>query len=256
MSLIFPLVIFVATVHMATSQFPGGKGGKGGDGGNRTALRNRTWDFEGDTNTTWCLPSNVTSEDVEGPYYYKDVPARHILYNVSYPYENATEIKLTGKVLNLESEPLSHVYLDFWSAGPNGGYSQFTSAVNRNNTEFRGGVYTQSDGSYEVWSLVPGSYADRPAHLHVKVWIDGQEVLTTQIYWMGFNGSDPWYCLDRAVALQPVDEYNSSYWSVFDFVGDWKQPQILVDHSGVMETAKGMTFWMVLSFALFQIFVA
>merc|ERR1719203_624505 len=192
-----------------------------GYSGNRTGSRNRTWDREGGSNTTWCLPSNATSEDVEGPYYLEGVAPRAVLYNESYPYGNDIKIKLMGKVYNMQSEPMSNVYLDFWSAGPNGGYSQFTSEVNVNNTEFRGGVFTQTDGSYEVLTLMPGSYNNRPAHLHVKVWIDGMEVLTTQIYWVGFNGSDPWYCLDRATTVHPVDEYNTSYWSAFDFFGDW-----------------------------------
>ncbi len=67
---------------------------------------------------------------------------------------------------------------------------------------------TEGDGQYSFRTLKPGWYqalgAYRPAHVHFKVWKEGVELLTTQMYFLGdpFLKADPWAVEDLAVALE------------------------------------------------------
>ena len=38
-------------------------------------------------------------------------------------------------------------------------------------------------------TIVPVAYGGRPPHIHVKIWRDGGELLTTQVYLRGYGGS-------------------------------------------------------------------
>ena len=54
----------------------------------------------------------------------------------------------------------------------------------------RGYVLSDENGAYVIESIEPGLYTGRPPHIHVKVYApDGRELLTTQMYFTGSEGS-------------------------------------------------------------------
>ncbi|MEM6927391.1 MAG: dioxygenase, partial [Myxococcota bacterium] len=87
-----------------------------------------------------------------------------------------------------------------WHADPAGDYDGSADG------KYRGQTRTDADGAYRFETLVPGRYLNgaqfRPAHVHVKVWVDGVERLTTQLYFANdpYNDVDPWFDPDRIVA--------------------------------------------------------
>eukprot|EP01084_Bolivina_argentea_P192016 329707_1 len=156
-----------------------------------------------------------TGEDIPGPFYLKNAPNRITLYDSN---DDGIQLQISGKVTDLECVPLSNVYIDFWQANPNGEYD-------KTGFKFRGGLYTNENGEYELYTLTPGTYSGRPVHIHVKLFIDDEEVFTTQIYFDGYIGNDLWFDQNRAIILYPINQHNTSYSGTFNFVGDWKQPQ-------------------------------
>jgi protocatechuate 3,4-dioxygenase beta subunit len=62
--------------------------------------------------------------------------------------------------------------------------------------QFYGESSTELDGRWSFRTIDPGYYEPRPRHIHVKVRIDGDEVLTTQIYFEG----------DERLAGNAIDE--------------------------------------------------
>ena len=103
-----------------------------------------------------------------------------------------------------------------WYARPDGSYDNDSSEM-----EYRGQFATASDGSWDVATLMPGKYLNgsdyRPAHIHVKVWVNGVEVLTTQLYFTGDShlASDPWALPELCLSLS---ETASGFEGSFDIV--------------------------------------
>jgi protocatechuate 3,4-dioxygenase, beta subunit len=48
-----------------------------------------------------------------------------------------------------------------------------------------GAVMTDADGRYGLRTIVPVPYTGRPPHIHARIWLGGDAVLTTQIYLAG-----------------------------------------------------------------------
>jgi protocatechuate 3,4-dioxygenase beta subunit len=78
--------------------------------------------------------------------------------------------------------------LDFWQADSNGTYDNAGFRL-------RGHLYTDKQGRYRLETIVPGPYPGRTRHIHVKVAIPGQPILTTQLYFPGEpdNNSDNFF---------------------------------------------------------------
>jgi protocatechuate 3,4-dioxygenase, beta subunit len=117
-------------------------------------------------------------------------------------------IEVTGRVLNLDGEPVRGVPVTIWQANTFGRYVH----VNDSNTapldpNFVGcvGIRSDSDGVYRIKTVRPGAYPagpdwTRPPHIHFE--IHGQfERLITQMYFPG----EPLNACDRLLnaALRP-----------------------------------------------------
>jgi protocatechuate 3,4-dioxygenase beta subunit len=67
---------------------------------------------------------------------------------------------------------------------------------------------TDSAGAYSFHSLVPGFYLNgptyRPAHIHVKLWVAGAELLTTQLYFR----DDPYNATDAFIEPGLIMDYS------------------------------------------------
>jgi len=91
-----------------------------------------------------------------------------------------------------------------------------TSILQHHNTfdpEFRGAgaSLTAADGRYQFVTIVPVPYTGRPPHIHAKVFVGGQEQLTSQIYLRESGG-------DKRLKIDLEEHSNTAFTANFDFV--------------------------------------
>ncbi|MCL7489324.1 MAG: hypothetical protein M8357_14250 [Desulfobulbaceae bacterium] len=132
---------------------------------------------------------NPTPSDHEGPFYpvVRQQDEDHDLIHVDGRDQAAQGdiLHLSGKVVNEDGQPFSQAVVEIWQTDPNGRYNDARdrSPGSRDpDFQYWGKALTREDGTYSFTTLVPGAYNPRPAHIHFKVWIDGEVRLTSQIY--------------------------------------------------------------------------
>ena len=119
-----------------------------------------------------CVP---TQSLTEGPYYSTDTPVRA---DIS-PGQVGTKTKLTLTVVDSSCKAIKGVRVDIWHANAAGKYS----AVEGISGNFgRGTQITNSKGEVTFTTIYPGWYPGRTMHIHFKVWRNGSEVLTSQLF--------------------------------------------------------------------------
>jgi protocatechuate 3,4-dioxygenase beta subunit len=150
-----------------------------------------------------------TTSNIEGPFFLPDSPERtDIRLSLSGP-----RLRLRGKVMGPDCEPIAGALVDFWQADEDGAYDVTGDT-------FRGHQTTDRDGNYVLESIIPGRYLNgaqyRPAHIHVKVGARGG-VLTTQLYFPDdpFNDIDPFIDFSLIVNVVQAGEVTEAS---FDFV--------------------------------------
>ncbi len=87
--------------------------------------------------------------------------------------------------------PVSGATVDIWHARADGVYSQFAAGTqcnpgreNLTTPKFCRGVQTtDANGRVDFSSVVPGWYAGRATHLHFTVRLEGEEWVTSQLFW-------------------------------------------------------------------------
>jgi protocatechuate 3,4-dioxygenase beta subunit len=118
-----------------------------------------------------------TAEQTEGPFYF-DVD--RIRSDIREDREGAT-LRLGVRVRDAGAcEPISNAVVDVWHCDAGGSYSGFQGEDGE--TYLRGAQVTNRDGIVEFTTIYPGWYPGRTVHIHAKVHLDRQTVLTTQFY--------------------------------------------------------------------------
>lgn len=133
-----------------------------------------------------------TPEQGEGPYYTVNKPDdRDNDLTVLEGADGAPAgevIEFGGKVYDATGMPVSGAVIEIWQTDNDGVYlhpnDPGTDQRDRN-FQFYGESVTTADGSYSFRTVFPGLYEPRPRHIHVKVKLEGQELLTTQFYFEG-----------------------------------------------------------------------
>lgn len=101
-------------------------------------------------------------------------------------------LHFAGEVVAPTGEPISDATIDIWHTDPEGRYKH---PRDRGKGERHGdfGYFGLTDanerGAFEFYTLVPGHYGGRPAHIHYKVWRGDKPVLTSQIYFRQHGGT-------------------------------------------------------------------
>jgi protocatechuate 3,4-dioxygenase beta subunit len=113
-----------------------------------------------------------TLEQTEGPFYTPETPRRRDLVDGK---TVGRRILLTGAVFDARCRRVGGALLDFWQADGNGEYDN-------EGFRLRGHQFADSGGRFRLSTVVPGAYAGRTRHIHVKVQRRGGAVLTTQLY--------------------------------------------------------------------------
>ena len=88
-------------------------------------------------------------------------------------------------LVNLNSKPIVGVSIEIWQTDKNGVYLHSGSfARNTLDKKFQGFGRTKTDrnGHFSFRTIVPTEYPGRTPHIHIKLWMEGNNVLTTQLY--------------------------------------------------------------------------
>lgn len=115
---------------------------------------------------------DVTPPQTEGPFYRTATPRRTSLLEPGMP---GTRLLVAGYVLSTTCQRIPGALLDFWQCDAQGAYDN-------SGFRLRGHQFTDAEGRYTLETIVPGLYAGRTRHIHVKVAAPNQPVLTTQLY--------------------------------------------------------------------------
>ena len=139
---------------------------------------------------------NITTADIQGPYFIVGAPVRTIL---AHPDEPGQRLYISGRVLQSDCEPpISGAMIEIWHANDAGcyGYNFECSTGNPEDDEYnlRGKMFSNENGLYAFETILPGIYANRPMHIHIKITIPDGQVLVSQLYFEGDElcESDPW----------------------------------------------------------------
>ena len=125
----------------------------------------------------------------EGPFYPDKIPEdtdNDLVKNGDNLVEAGGKILiLNGILLNLDSQPVKGVSIEIWQTDKNGVYLHSGSFARRiMDKKFQGFGRTKTDrnGRFFFRTIVPTQYPGRTPHIHMKLWNEGKNVLTTQLY--------------------------------------------------------------------------
>ena len=134
-----------------------------------------------------------TPSQTEGPYYPVALPAdtdADLLHNGTAAYGKGQAAWVTGTVTDTRGTPLAGGVIEIWQCDQDGHYHH-PGDGGKADPAFQGfgKVTLGKDGRYRFRTLKPAPYSGRTPHIHVKVRLDGQELLTTQFYVQGDPGN-------------------------------------------------------------------
>ena len=121
---------------------------------------------------------NLTTDDIMGPYFVEDAPIRMVIAHADEPGQR---LFISGKILQNDCEtPISGAMLEVWRANDAGCYSINLECTTGNpeNDEYnlRGKMFSNTNGQYAFETILPGNYASRPMHIHIKITTPDGEV--------------------------------------------------------------------------------
>jgi protocatechuate 3,4-dioxygenase beta subunit len=144
----------------------------GGDDDDETATPAETTEGTEFDSAATCTQ---TPELTEGPFYF-DVD--EIRSDIREDREGA-KLRLGVRVRDAsDCSPLADAVVEVWHCDAAGSYSAFGSAEGEK--YLRGAQVTNRGGVAEFTTIYPGWYPGRTVHIHAKVHVDRQTVLTTQ----------------------------------------------------------------------------
>ncbi len=134
-----------------------------------------------------------TPSQTEGPYYPVALPADtdgDLLRTGATAYPKGQAAWITGTVTDTRGTPLAGGVVEIWQCDQDGHYHH-PGDGGRADPAFQGfgKVTLGKDGRYRFRTLKPAPYSGRTPHIHVKVKLEGQTLLTTQFYVQGDPGN-------------------------------------------------------------------
>ena len=137
-----------------------------------------------------------TPAQTEGPFYPTRLPLDVdndllVINNAITPAVGAIT-HLTGRVLDLNGNPMRNVVVEIWQVDHHGVYlHQGSAGGEKRDANFQGfgRFLTASTGEYRFRTIKPVPYPGRTPHIHVKVKRGDAELLTTQCYVRGEAGN-------------------------------------------------------------------
>lgn len=131
------------------------------------------------------MSKDATPSEVLGPFCKRGAPLNGKLRKES---GAGLALQVVGNVWNTKGRLVEGAVVELWHADHSGHYD--TQGFN-----FRAKVAPNDKGLYEVDTIMPGSYPDRPAqHIHYLITAPGHKTLVTQAYF----ATDPFFEGDPA----------------------------------------------------------
>lgn len=139
----------------------------------------------------WATSTVPAAEMTEGPYYGRGGPVRSDIRGDRRGHDLVLAIKVVDAT---NGTPIPGCKLDIWHCDAQGRYSgyEFDPDVQPDNVDYRmpdldedylrGAQTTDADGVAEFLTIFPGWYATRTTHMHLKVFVGDDCILTTQLY--------------------------------------------------------------------------
>jgi len=124
--------------------------------------------------------ASLTPALTEGPYYKTGSPEQANLYQDGMA---GTKLVVTGHVYDSNCQPIANAWLDFWQADGNGNYDNSGYTL-------RGHQFTDTNGHFQLTTVVPGLYPGRTEHIHVKVQAPNGQLITSQLFFPGVTQND------------------------------------------------------------------
>ena len=125
----------------------------------------------------------------EGPFYPDRIPVdtdNDLVKNGDTSVEAGGKILiLNGMLVNLDFQPIMGVSIEIWQTDKNGVYLHSGSFARKIiDKKFQGFGRTKTDrnGHFFFRTIVPTEYPGRTPHIHMKLWREGKNILTTQLY--------------------------------------------------------------------------
>ena len=112
-----------------------------------------------------------TPRQTAGPFFIPDTPERQDFTADG----DGVPVFLAGFLVTTACTPIAGAVVELWHADNDGDYD-------RRGYRFRGHVRTGQNGAYGFQTIRPGRYGRRTPHYHLKVFVEGRRVLTTQLY--------------------------------------------------------------------------
>jgi protocatechuate 3,4-dioxygenase beta subunit len=149
-------------------------------------------------------PAGATESTVFGPFHRDGAPEREYGEDIVTADRHGVPTFISGRVLDLNGNPIAGAELDVWQAAADGLYDVQDTSLKEMN--MRGKFHTRADGSFLVKTTRPVPYqipADgpvgqmlkatnrhpwRPAHVHFVVSAPGYQPVTTHL----FDSADKW----------------------------------------------------------------
>ncbi|MCU0926480.1 MAG: protocatechuate 3,4-dioxygenase [Hydrogenophaga sp.] len=147
----------------------------------------------------WLTPAlaqtalRPTPSQTEGPYYPVALPADtdfDLLRTGNVAYGKGQPAWIEGVVTDTRGVPVSGAVVEIWQCDQDGNYHH-PGDGGKADPAFQGfgRVAVGKDGRYRFRTLKPAPYSGRTPHIHVKVKLDRQDLLTTQFYVQGDPGN-------------------------------------------------------------------
>jgi catechol 1,2-dioxygenase len=159
-------------------------------------------------------PDGATESTVFGPFHRLGAPEMPAGGNIARLDTTGAPALVSGRVLDLDGQPIAGAVLDVWQAQTNGLYDSQDSALDE--LHMRGKFTTDAQGRYLVRTVRPvhypipsdgpvgrmlqatGRHPWRPAHIHFVVSAKGYEPVTTHL----FDRGDEYLASDAVFAVK------------------------------------------------------
>lgn len=131
-------------------------------------------------------PLKLTPSQTEGPFYPVKLPDdadADLLRNGTAAYTKGQPAWVQGTVQDLQGQPVAGAQVEIWQCDQDGRYHH-PGDGGRADPAFQGfgRVTVAADGRWRFRTIRPVAYSGRTPHIHVKVKLGRNELLTTQLY--------------------------------------------------------------------------
>jgi protocatechuate 3,4-dioxygenase, beta subunit len=128
----------------------------------------------------------ATPAQTEGPYYPVKEPRDadfDLLSNGDRIYSKGRPSWIEGVVTDLDGQVLKGGTVEIWQCDADGHYDHPSDGA-KIDPAFQGfgRVRLNDDGEFRFRTIKPAPYVGRTPHIHVKIYLGGRELLTTQLY--------------------------------------------------------------------------